>query len=236
MKEFDTDSLNKSFSGASAAEIIRSMIQVSDGQICFASSFGAEDQMITHIIATEKLLVRIFTLDTGRLFPETYSLMERTRQKYGLDVQVYFPDAPGVEQMVNQHGVNLFYSSLENRKLCCHIRKVEPLGRALNGMKAWVTGLHRDQSGNRSKVRAVEWDNENQLLKVNPLYNLSHSEIFDYIRANHIPINPLHDKNYLSIGCQPCTRAVAPGEDPRSGRWWWEDGRKECGLHSCDHG
>ena len=193
---------------------------------------GAEDQLLTHIIATEKIPVSIFTLDTGRMFPETYSLIERTREKYGLDIAVYFPDASQVEAMVNRKGVNLFYESVENRKMCCHVRKIEPLKRALAGTECWITGLRREQSEFRQDMQLFEWDAEFNILKVNPLINFTEEEVWTFIRKENVPYNKLHDKNYLSIGCAPCTRAVQPGEDARSGRWWWEDsGKKECGLH-----
>jgi phosphoadenosine phosphosulfate reductase len=175
---------------------------------------------------------RIFTLDTGRLFPETLNLIQKTRDYYKNNIEVFFPDYKMVQQMVREKGINLFYESVENRKLCCQIRKLEPLKRALSGMEAWITGIRKDQTLNRFNTRVVEWDESNGLVKINPLYRWSEKMIWEYIHKNQIPYNELHDKNFPSIGCQPCTRAVAPGEDSRSGRWWWEDqGHKECGLH-----
>jgi phosphoadenosine phosphosulfate reductase len=177
---------------------------------------------------------RVFTLDTGRLPYETYSLMEAIRERYGLAIDVYFPRADAVEAMVREQGVNLFYRSIENRKRCCTVRKVEPLGRALGGVEAWITGLRREQAVTRTQVRKVEVDPDHGgIVKVNPLADWTWAEVWEYIRAHDVPYNKLHDQGYPSIGCAPCTRAVAPGEDPRAGRWWWENPEtKECGLHA----
>jgi phosphoadenosine phosphosulfate reductase len=224
--------LNNTYSNATPAEVMQFCASRFPGKTTLSSSLGGEDQVLTHIIATDKIPVTIFTLDTGRLYPETYSLMERTREKYQLPVTVYFPDASQVEAMVNSKGVNLFYESIENRKLCCHVRKIEPLKRALAGKECWITGLRREQSEFRSDMQLFEWDAEFHILKVNPLINYTEDDVWEFIRLNHVPYNKLHDKNYKSIGCAPCTRAVRDGEDARSGRWWWEDaGHKECGLH-----
>ena len=224
--------LNHTFSEASPFEIMRFCAEKYPGKTTLSSSLGAEDQLLTHIIATEKIPVTVFTLDTGRLYPETYSLMERTREKYGKNVLVYFPDARQVEAMVNSKGVNLFYESVENRKMCCHVRKIEPLKRALTGKECWITGLRREQSDYRSDMQLFEWDNDFRILKVNPLINFTEENVWDFIRKNNVPYNKLHDKNYKSIGCAPCTRAVRDGENARAGRWWWEDANhKECGLH-----
>jgi phosphoadenosine phosphosulfate reductase len=226
------NNLNNRFGGASPAEIMGFCASEFSCKTILSSSMGAEDQLLTHIIATEKISVSIFTLDTGRLFAETYSLIERTREKYGIDIAMYFPDASQVEAMVNSKGVNLFYESVENRKMCCHVRKIEPLKRALACRECWITGLRREQSDYRSDMQLFEWDAEFNILKVNPLINFSEEEVWSFIRKENVPYNKLHDKNYLSIGCAPCTRAVLPGEDARSGRWWWEDSsKKECGLH-----
>jgi phosphoadenosine phosphosulfate reductase len=226
------DDLNKRFSKAGLGEILEFCAAEYYGKATLSNSFGAEDQVLTHIIATEKIPINIFTLDTGRLYPETYSLMESTREKYGIFIKVYFPDAAQVEEMVNRKGVNLFYESVDNRKLCCRIRKMEPLKRALEGTDCWITGLRREQSEFRSDVQLFEWDETLDMLKVNPLIYFTEEDIWTFIRANNVPYNKLHDKNYKSIGCAPCTRAVKEGEDARSGRWWWEDaGHKECGLH-----
>ncbi len=218
---------------ASAEEILQWAANEFSGKICFASSLGLEDQAITHMIATAQLNIPIFTLDTGRMFQETYSTMERTRERYGLDIQVYFPDYNEVEKMVTTHGPNLFYESIENRKLCCRIRKTEPVKRALAGKSAWITGLRRSQSVTREEVDIVMWDDENDLCKISPLATWELDALKAYILKNNIPYNPLHDKGFPSIGCLPCTRAVPAGGDVRDGRWWWEDpDKKECGLHS----
>jgi phosphoadenosine phosphosulfate reductase len=232
MNQFDIDKLNKTYSAATPTKIMRFCASEFHSKTILSSSMGGEDQLLTHIIATEKIPVTIMTLDTGRLFAETYSLIDRTREKYGVIIHVYFPDAARVEAMVDSKGVNLFYESLENRKLCCHVRKVEPLRRALQGQECWITGLRRDQSAFRSETQCFEWDEEYQILKVNPLLNFTEDEVWQFIRQNNVPYNALHDKNFKSIGCAPCTRAVKPGEDARAGRWWWEKANhKECGLH-----
>jgi phosphoadenosine phosphosulfate reductase len=232
MTSSEITELNKTYSKASPSETMQFCASRYAGATTLSSSLGAEDQLLTHIIATEKIPVSVFTLDTGRLYAETYSLMERTREKYALPITVYFPDALQVETMVNNKGVNLFYESIENRKLCCHVRKMEPLKRALKGMDCWITGLRREQSEFRSEMQLFEWDEAFNILKVNPLINFTEEDVWQFIRKNHVPYNTLHDKNYKSIGCAPCTRAVHDGDDARSGRWWWEDaGHKECGLH-----
>ncbi len=175
---------------------------------------------------------KIFTLDTGRLFQETYDLLDLTNKKYNINIEVFFPDTEKVELMVKDKGINLFYESFENRKFCCHIRKIEPLHRALKNRDAWICGLRNEQSSSRQNTKVVEWDEQNGLLKINPLIHWSEAEVWDFIRQHNIPYNKLHDKGFPSIGCSPCTRAIKPGEDSRSGRWWWEmDGKKECGLH-----
>jgi phosphoadenosine phosphosulfate reductase len=225
--------LNKQCQGRPAEEILDYAIREFKGKIALASSLGAEDQALTHMIANSGHQVRIFTLDTGRMFPETYDLLERTNRHYGISIEVFFPDGKKVEQMVNEKGINLFYESIENRKLCCGIRKIEPLGRAFRGLQAWICGLRREQSVTRFGIEPVEWDKGNSLVKVNPLAGWNEKQLWDYIKNNDIPYNVLHDRGFPSIGCQPCTRAVKPGEDVRSGRWWWEEPeKKECGLHN----
>ena len=185
--------------------------------------------MICGIDAT----TRIFTLDTGRLFPETYSLIERTNMNYGIKIRLFFPDYREVEKMVSENGVNLFYESVEKRRMCCHIRKLEPLKRAFAGLKVWICGLRHEQSVTRTGNQVVEWDEGNGLLKVNPLIDWTEAQTWEYIKKNGVPYNALHDKGFPSIGCQPCTRAVKPGEDVRAGRWWWESpDHRECGLHN----
>jgi phosphoadenosine phosphosulfate reductase len=197
----------------------------------FASSFGEEDQVITHMIAHQHLNINIFTLDTGRLFQETYDLIELTRTAYKLNIDVLFPDQKEVEQYVKVKGINGFYDSVDNRKKCCTIRKVHSLNRALSGADIWITGLRKSQSANRKLMQKVEWSPEYKLIKYNPLFDWSDEEMHNYLEVNKVPVNSLHRKGFASIGCSPCTRAIAPGEDLRAGRWWWEGTAKECGLH-----
>lgn len=197
----------------------------------FSTSLGLEDQVITHWIGSNKLPIEIFTLDTGRLFQETLDTLEMTRTRYKIPVKVYFPDASEVEQMVYEKGPNSFFESVENRKECCRIRKVVPLKRALAGAKVWITGLRADQSNNRQSMQAVEWDPGHQVVKYNPLLDWSIGQVETFIKENRVPVNALHKKGFPSIGCAPCTRAIAPDEDLRAGRWWWESSAKECGLH-----
>lgn len=226
-------SINERFSGRKTTEILTYLLNHYKGRIAFASSLGAEDQVLTHMIAAIDPTVKIFTLDTGRLFPETYDLIDRTNSRYNIKMEVFFPDSEKVEPMVKEKGINLFYESVENRKLCCHIRKIEPLHRALGGYEMWMTGLRRDQSVTRNHFSLVEIDDNNHgRVKVNPLIDWSESDIWDFIKKHNIPYNKLHDRGFPSIGCQPCTRAIQPGEDLRAGRWWWEmPEHKECGLH-----
>ena len=215
-----------------AGEVIRWASGLFGKRVCFATSLGAEDQVITQLIAEVAPDIRVFTLDTGRLFPESYELIEKTEAKYVRRVEVFAPQAEEVESMVSEHGINLFYESVENRKLCCSVRKIHPLMRALSSVEAWICGLRRDQALTRQSVDVVEWDEQFGIVKINPLWNWSEPQVWDHIRKNEIPYNPLHDKGFLSIGCSCCTRAVAAGEDVRAGRWWWEQPEhKECGLH-----
>jgi len=198
----------------------------------FANSLGAEDMVLTDIIVREAIGIEIFSLDTGRLAPESYDLMGRIKRHYGLTLTLYYPRHHLVENYTREHGINGFYDSVESRKACCHARKIEPLQRALAGRKAWVTGLRAEQAVTRAGLAVQEFDAANGLEKFNPLADWSEKEVWAYIHANAVPYNRLHDEGYPSIGCAPCTRAVAPGEHVRSGRWWWEDPTsKECGLH-----
>lgn len=223
---------NRLLENKSPQEVLRFFRDELKDKIAFSSSLGAEDQLITDMIAGSAPGIKIFTLDTGRLFPETYSLISRTNEKYGIKINVMFPDYKSVENMVNKKGINLFYDSIENRKLCCGIRKIEPLKRAFKELDAWVCGLRASQSVTRKDIQLVEWDEQNDLLKINPIVNWSEDEVWTYIKKNGVPYNKLHNKGFPSIGCQPCTRAVADGEDIRAGRWWWENPEtKECGLH-----
>jgi phosphoadenosine phosphosulfate reductase len=215
-----------------AQEVIRLALERFGKNIALLSSFGAEDMVLIDMLMKADPQARILTLDTGRLPQETYNVIDATRQKYGVPVEVYFPKADAVEAMVAEHGPNLFYHSIENRQLCCGVRKKEPLRRALSGLDAWITGLRRDQSVTRTAVHKVEWDEANGLVKVSPLVEWSREDVWSYIREHNVPYNALHDRGYPSIGCGPCTRAVAPGEHERAGRWWWEHAEtKECGLH-----
>lgn len=205
--------------------------QVPEG-VVFSSSFGQEDQVITDAIFRQKLPIRVFTLDTGRLFQETYDLMDATRARYGQRFETYFPNTERVQNLVAEKGFNSFYESVENRKECCGIRKIEPLKRALAGAQVWITGLRAEQSDNRADMRILEWDGANGVLKYNPLIHWNYDEVLQYLQKNNVPDNPLHRKGYISIGCASCTRAIEPGEHPRAGRWWWEASQKECGLHA----
>jgi len=224
--------LNQRFLNSSAVELISFFLNEYKGRIALSSSLGLEDQVLTDMVCKIDDQTKIFTLDTGRLFPETYDLIHRTNQKYGIRMQVYFPDAEKVEEMVNNKGINLFYNSIEERKSCCRIRKIEPLKRAFSGLEVWICGLRRDQSITRTGMQPVEWDENNGLIKLNPLIDWTEEQVRSYIKEHKVPYNPLHDRDFPSIGCQPCTRAVLPGEDLRAGRWWWENpDTKECGLH-----
>jgi phosophoadenylyl-sulfate reductase (thioredoxin)/thioredoxin-dependent adenylylsulfate APS reductase len=203
------------------------------GKVVFSTSFGVEDQVITHFIFSNNLPIKVFTLETGRLFPETYYVWNRTLETYQKQIEAYFPDTGAVERLISEKGPSSFYESVENRKECCRIRKIEPLQRALEGAECWITGIRAEQSNNRQGMSAVEWDAGNQLIKFHPIYDWTLGAVWDYVKAHHIPYNPLHDKGFPSIGCAPCTRAVREGEDFRAGRWWWEDqSKKECGLHA----
>ncbi len=226
------NSWNKELKEAKPGEVIAFFQNQFPGRVALSTSFGLEDQVLTEIIASIDKNARIFTLDTGRLFPETYDLLDRTCRKYSINIDVYFPNTSDIEEMVNDKGINLFYDSIENRKLCCQLRKLVPLARAMQGLDAWITGLRKIQSVTRNNVQLVEWDDNNKLLKINPLINWTEKDVWNYIDSNNIPYNPLHKKGFASIGCQPCTRAIEPGEDIRAGRWWWENpDTKECGLH-----
>lgn len=200
--------------------------------VAFANSLGAEDMVLTDIIDRNRIAVEMFSLDTGRLPQETYDLMHIVRERYKTPLHVYFPEAKHIEAYVAEHGVNGFYQSIELRKTCCHIRKVEPLQRALQGKRTWITGIRREQAATRINLEISTFDADHNMQKINPLLEWSNAEIWEYLKQNNVPYNKLHDKFYPSIGCAPCTRAVTPGEDLRSGRWWWENPEtKECGLH-----
>ena len=226
------DNLNQRFGTATPQDLLTFLAGEYPGRVAFSTSLGAEDQVITDIIGRLNLPVRIFTLDTGRLFQETYDLIDITSKKYGIPIEIIFPEAGAVEQMVRKDGINLFYDSVENRQRCCRIRKIEPLKRALEGMSVWITGMRKEQSVTRTLTPLAEYDPAYRLIKVNPLIYWTMDEVWAYLRKNHVPVSDLHAKGYPSIGCLPCTRPVGPGEDLRSGRWWWELPEfRECGLH-----
>ena len=226
-----SDLLNE-LKGKEIAEQLKILASRFPNEVVFSTSFGLEDQAITYLIAANKIPVKIFTLDTGRIFPETYTTWSRTVEKYGLTILAYYPDAVSAQEFVSKNGPNSFYESVENRKQCCHIRKVEPLQRALKGNKIWITGIRAEQSNNRHDMPMVEWDETNQIIKFHPLLGWTWGQVKQFVSRNDVPCNPLHDKGFVSIGCAPCTRAIKPGEDFRAGRWWWEDSsKKECGLH-----
>lgn len=202
------------------------------GEVTFSTSFSYEDQVITHKILSNNLPIQIFTLDTGRLFPETYSVWTATNEKYNTHIKAYYPDHSLLEEFIAEKGPNSFYESVENRKQCCYIRKVDPLKKALRNNKIWITGLRAEHSPDRQNLAQVEWDEGNEIIKYHPLLHWTTEEVKESINQYKIPYNPLHDKGFVSIGCAPCTRAIKPGEDFRAGRWWWEDNsKKECGLH-----
>ena len=203
-----------------------------EGEVVFSTSLGYEDQVISHFIFSNKLPIEIFTLDTGRLFNETYSLLNSTLDRYKTPIKVMYPQTESLEKLVTEKGPISFYESVENRKECCHIRKVEPLKRALKNKKIWVTGIRAEQSADRNQISNLEWDEANQIIKFHPIITWTLEEVKAYISKHNIPYNSLHDKGFVSIGCAPCTRAIKEGEDFRAGRWWWEDNnKKECGLH-----
>lgn len=222
------------FARSRAEDVLDWALGEFDEAIGYACSFGADGMVLIDMLARNTKPPHIFTLDTGRLPEETHRMIETTRARYGLDIEVFTPKTAMVQQMVSAQGPNLFYHSVENRKRCCYVRKVEPLGRALRGLDAWITGLRRTQAPSRNAISKVELDDVNGgIVKVMPLADWTWDDVWDYIRKNDVPYNPLHDRGYASIGCAPCTRAVEPGEDIRAGRWWWErNGHKECGLHS----
>ncbi|MDP4130034.1 MAG: phosphoadenylyl-sulfate reductase [Bacteroidota bacterium] len=231
--EIINPNLTDKISRLSISDALRLLTELHPDQVCFSTSFSLEDQVILHHIATKNLPISVFTLDTGRLFSETYSVWTSSKEKYQIPIQAYSPDFHLLEPFVREKGPNAFYESVENRKQCCFIRKVEPLKRALAGQKIWITGIRAEHSGNRSHLNILEWDEGNQLIKYNPLLHWTQDEVKAYIHEHNIPYNILHDRGFVSIGCAPCTRAIKPGEDFRAGRWWWEDaGKKECGLHS----
>ncbi|HEV7329635.1 MAG TPA: phosphoadenylyl-sulfate reductase [Flavisolibacter sp.] len=216
----------------SIPEALKLLEETFRGQLTFSTSFSMEDQVITDHIHNSGVDSAIFTLDTGRLFPETYSTWSRTLERYQLTIDAYYPNSEKIQEFVREYGPNSFYESVDRRKQCCFIRKVEPLKRALAGKAVWITGLRAEHSPNRSDMHILEWDEVNQIIKYNPLLHWTTEQVWAYINQQNVPYNSLHDKGFISIGCAPCTRAVRAGEDFRAGRWWWEDqSKKECGLH-----
>ncbi|SHE43765.1 phosphoadenylylsulfate reductase (thioredoxin) [Mariniphaga anaerophila] len=224
--------INTSLKGKSIVDKLKYLLENHRGKVVFTTSFGYEDQVITDIIFKNDLPVEVVTLDTGRMFEETYKVFRSTVEKYGKTIKVYFPPTAEVEKMLDEKGPFSFYESVENRKQCCFIRKVVPLKRALESHEVWITGLRASQSANRSGLHDFEWDAGNRIIKYNPLLEWSLDDVKQYVKENNVPYNVLHDKGFVSIGCEPCTRAIRPGEDFRAGRWWWEQNSgKECGLH-----
>ena len=223
--------LQKAFEERPIEDALHYTAHLFGGGLKFSTSFGQEDQVLTDIIVRHSIPVSIFTIDTGRLFNETYETMEKTTARYKVGIDVFFPQTEPVQEMVKTYGVNLFYDSIPQRQLCCNVRKVEPLGRALQGAKVWITGLRAAQTDLRKNIPVVEWMSDKEIYKINPLLHWSFDEVINYLNKYSVPYNSLHDKGFISIGCAPCTRAIEPGEDARAGRWWWETSQKECGLH-----
>jgi phosphoadenosine phosphosulfate reductase len=227
-----TKELKDQLTGKVIENQLEELVRLFHGKILFTTSFGMEDQVISHIIFSNDIPIDVVTLDTGRLFPETYKVFSETITRYQKRINIYFPDREAVENMVTEKGPFSFYYSKENRLECCRLRKMVPLNRALNGIKCWISGIRADQSDNRSKMDWLEFDEERKLFKFYPLFTWSFEDVEKFIRKFNIPYNVLHDRGFVSIGCEPCTRAVEKGADFRSGRWWWETGgQKECGLH-----
>lgn len=226
------ENIQQHIKGLGPVEALSKLVELFPGEVIFSTSFGWEDQVISHMIFSNNLPIKVFTLETGRLFRETYSVWAATMNRYQKPIHAYYPNNELLEEMVSKKGPNSFYESVENRKECCGIRKIEPLKRALKGNKIWITGIRAEQSVNRHDMHDLEWDEQNQLTKFHPIFSWTLDEVKAYIKQYNIPYNSLHDKGFPSIGCMPCTRAVAEGEDFRAGRWWWEDqSKKECGLH-----
>ncbi len=219
--------------GLDAESILKWASKKFGSRVALATSFGAEDQVLTDLWAGLKDTIRIFTLDTGRFFQETYDVMDATMKRYGLRFEIYAPNADDLARLMGTDGPNLFYQSVEKRKACCTARKTVPLQRALTGLNAWITGLRKEQSVTRTGTEPIEWDEAHGLYKISPLHDWTEEHVWAYIRERRVPFNILHEKGFPSIGCAPCTRAVAPGEDFRAGRWWWElPEHRECGLHN----
>jgi len=225
--------LNSNLKNKDILETIQLLCTDYPDKVVFSTSFSFEDQVISHIIFSNHLPIKVFTLDTGRMFAETYSVHSRTIEKYNQKIEVFFPEHADIEKLMTEKGPLSFYHSIENRIECCNLRKIKPLKRALQGNEVWITGLRAEQSQSRNKVNLFEWDESNKIIKYNPLIHWTNEQVKEFIKINQIPYNILHDQGFPSIGCQPCTRKVKEGEDFRAGRWWWENNtKKECGLHS----
>jgi phosphoadenosine phosphosulfate reductase len=232
MNAHEVPAFAKSLRDLTLADRLAAVVREFAPRPAFSTSLGKEDQAISHAIFSADLAIRVFTLDTGRLFEETQSALAASRERYGAVIETYAPDTEALQKLLSVKGPNSFYNSVADRLECCRIRKVEPLQRALRGASAWITGLRAEQSVNRASLEFAVWDAERQLVKVNPVLDWSTEQLEEYIRLHNVPVNRLHAKGYPSIGCAPCTRPVAPGADARSGRWWWENpNKKECGLH-----
>lgn len=231
--EEDVKNLNREFEQSSPEDILAWASQNLGRSVALATSFQVQGMVLVDMFAKANPEARIFTLDTGRLHSHTYDAMERTREKYGINIEVLFPDRDEVEEMVTSRGVNLFYKSVENRRLCCQVRKTNPLNGYLKTLDGWITSIRADQTAQRAESSKFEIDYlHGRMLKINPMLDWTTEQVWDYVRKNDVPYNKLHDMGYPSIGCAPCTRAVEEGEDPRAGRWWWEQGSdKECGIH-----
>ena len=229
----EVSKLNSQFQFSQPEQMLSNLLKNYPQRIALASSLGAEDQVLTDIILKINPAARIFILDTGRLHQETYDAIQATMTHYGMHYEIYAPDPNELESLVRQFGPNLFYNSVADRKKCCQVRKIAPLQRVLRTLDLWVTGLRREQAVTRTEIEKIEWDEANQLIKVNPLADWTTEQVWQYIRENKVPYNKLHDREFPSIGCAPCTRAIEAGEDLRAGRWWWEaPEHKECGLHT----
>ena len=226
------EELRNQLKGLPVEDQLKILTSIFPGKVLFTTSLGIEDQVITHKIFRNNLDIKVATLDTGRLFPQTYDVLSTTIIRYNKNIDVYFPEFEAVEKMVTEKGPLSFYKSVENRKECCNIRKVVSLNRALKGVECWISGIRAEQSDNRNQMDWLEYDENKNIFKFYPLFNWSFDDVKLFVKENNVPYNSLHDKGYVSIGCEPCTRAIKPGEDFRSGRWWWEnDGPKECGCH-----
>jgi phosphoadenosine phosphosulfate reductase len=229
--------LNGSFRGLGFPERLACLSAIAPGTVVLTTSFGLEDQALTHMLVEAGINCRFVTLDTGRLFPETHAVWAATEHRYGIQIEAFHPRAEALDRLVQQNGINGFYHSAEARHACCEVRKMEPLGRALSGAAVWLTGVRADQSGNRQKLNFVTYDTKHRLLKINPILDWTRDEVIEVVRDAAVPCNALHRQGFLSIGCAPCTRAVAPGEPERAGRWWWEQDKiRECGLHLAPDG